>query len=222
MMKYKQLIITIGLFAFFVLLGFGIYFNSLHNEFQYDDNHHIVKNPYIQKTGNIPLFFTEPRTFSVISGTVRHYRPIIMSSYAINYYFGKLNPAGYHLVNLGFHIGSAFLVFMVIRLMMRGVESVSFPALAAGLFFLTTPFNSEVVNYVAARSTVMSAFFYLLSFYWWVRFREVAKLGRSEQVAGSRKNVGESGSRFKDLPATRYPLPATYYVVSLLAFILAI
>ncbi|OGW44889.1 MAG: hypothetical protein A2132_02675 [Nitrospirae bacterium RBG_16_43_11] len=228
-MKHKQLIIKIGVLAFFLLLGFGIYFNSLHNEFQYDDYHHIVKNPYIQNTSNIPLFFTEPRTFSVFSGTARHYRPLIMSSYAINYYFGKLNPAGYHLVNLGFHAGSAFLVFLVIQLMMRGGESLSFPALAAGLFFLTTPFNSEVVNYVAARSTVMSAFFYLLSFYCWVKFREVAKLGRSEQVAGSRKNVGELGSSeqaasssFKDLPATRYPLPTTYYIASLLTFILAI
>ena len=75
----------------------------------------------------------------------------------------------------------------------------------------------------------MSGFFYLVSFYSWVKFREIANLGSSEQVAGSRKNVLELGSSeqaasssFKDLPATCYPLPATYYVASLFAFLLGL
>ncbi|MCC6544410.1 MAG: tetratricopeptide repeat protein [Nitrospirae bacterium] len=46
-----------------------------------------------------------------------------------------------------------------------------FAALAAGLIFLVHPFNSEVVNYLTARSSVMSGFFYLLGFYFWVKYR---------------------------------------------------
>ena len=168
-----------GVLIIFILLGLGLYFNSLQNGFHYDDQHHIVRNVYIQSPGNIPLFFTEHRMFSALSGVFLHYRPLVMVSYALNYYFGKLDPAGYHLVNLAFHVGSAFLLFLIVNAMtVEGLEvrsksplSSLFPPIAAGLLFLTTPFNSEVINYVTARSSVMCSFFMLLSFYLWMKFR---------------------------------------------------
>jgi len=203
-------IVKLVILTFFILLSLGIYFNSLHNDFHYDDLHHIQKNFYIRDIKNIPLFFTEPRTFSALSGIAHHYRPLVMVSYAVNYYFGKLNPMGYHLVNLGFHAGSAFLLFLIIEAMLRGggKKLSLFPPLTAGLLFLTTPYNSEVVNYVAARSTVMSAFFYLLSFYCWVKFR-------SEKLEVRSTMLGEGFSNF--LPLTSY-----FYLASFLAFLFAI
>src|SRR4030067_1761181 len=134
-----------GFLIIFILLGLGLYFNSLQNGFHYDDQHHIVRNVYIQSPGNIPLFFTEHRMFSALSGVFLHYRPLVMTSYALNYYFVKLDPAGYHLVNLAFHIGSAYLLFLVVGHIMRGMKGQLFSSLTAGLIFLTTPFNSEVV-----------------------------------------------------------------------------
>ena len=181
MLSKRQVIINGGVFGLFILLGMGIYLNSLHNGFHYDDGHHITGNYYIKNLENIPLFFKEPRTFSIFSGAFFHYRPLVLVSHALNFYFGELNPVGYHLVNLGFHIGSSYLVFMIIRRMMG--EGISlFPPVAAGLLFLTTPFNSEVVNYISARSTVMCAFFCLLSFYFWVRFRSQGIEDRSEKL----------------------------------------
>ena len=163
---------NVGVLIVFILLGIGIYLNSLQNSFHYDDRHHIVQNQYIQNPANIPLFFTEHRTFSTLSGVFLHYRPLILVSYALNFYFGNLNPAGYHLVNLGLHIGSAFILFLIISNMMREMEGRFYAGVAAGLLFLTTPFNSEVVNYVTARSSVMSTFFCLLAFYFWVKYRD--------------------------------------------------
>ncbi len=164
--------IKIIVFVFFALVGVGIYYNALRNDFHYDDHHHITLNPNIRNPGNIPLFFTEPKMFSFLPGRFLHYRPVVLVSYAVNYYLGRLNPAGYHMVNLIFHVGSAFLLFLILKAMLDGGPLSSyFPPLASGLLFLTTPFNSEVVNYITARSSVMSAFFYLLSFYWWVLFR---------------------------------------------------
>ncbi|MBI5197758.1 MAG: tetratricopeptide repeat protein, partial [Nitrospirae bacterium] len=93
---------------------------------------------------------------------------------ALNHAIGGLNPAGYHLVNLIFHVGSAFLVFLIVRAIL---PTSFFPALAAGLVFAVHPFNSEVVNYITARSSVMCAFFYLLAFWCWVKYRE-ADVGR--------------------------------------------
>src|SRR3972149_7777240 len=109
-----------GVLIIFILLGLGIYFNSLQNGFHYDDQHHIVRNAYIQSPGNIPYFFTEHRMFSALSGVFLHYRPLVMVSYALNYYFVKLDPAGYHLVNLAFHVGAAFLLYLIIENMLAG------------------------------------------------------------------------------------------------------
>src|SRR3972149_3829141 len=186
--------------AVLLVIGVGIYSNSLHNGFHYDDSHHIVKNKYLTTLRNTPLFFKEGRTFSDDPDMQNHYRPLLLTSYALNYFFGRLNPSGYHIVNLAFHIGSAFLIFLIVQAMLipaliplfpplvKGDEggfgevgglkgsSVLFAALAAGLIFLTTPFNSEVVNYIAARSSVMCTFFYLFSFYCWVKYRSTPSL----------------------------------------------
>src|SRR3990167_535614 len=124
----------------------------------------------------IPLFFKSPRYSSFEGVFTSHYRPFLVTSYAVNYAIGGLNPAGFHIVNFGFHAGSAFLVYLILLTILRGSvkgEQDVFIALAAGLIFLLHPFNSEVVNYITARSSVMCSFFYLFSFYCWIRFREV-------------------------------------------------
>ena len=43
-------------------LSFSVYFNSLSNDFHYDDSHHIVENPSIREIGNLPRFFTHTET----------------------------------------------------------------------------------------------------------------------------------------------------------------
>src|SRR3990170_283477 len=145
-----------GIFLLFVFWAVVIYFNALRNPFHFDDAHHIQNNPAIRGVENIPSYFVDVRTFSIDRGNIGNYRPLLLMTHALNYWAGDLEPLGYHLVNLAFHIGSS------------------------GLIFLTTPFNSEVVNYISARSTVMSAFFYLLAFYFWVNYRSQKSEVRSQ------------------------------------------
>ncbi len=149
-----------------LVLAFIVYANSLNNSFHYDDKFYIKDNFYIRDTGNIPASFRHPSYLSV--GTPSgHYRPLLFTSYAINYYFDGLNPIGYRLVNLAFHTGSAILVFLIINAMSGSF----YIAIAAALIFAVHPFNSEVVNFISTRSSVMSAFFYLLAFWCWVKYR---------------------------------------------------
>ncbi|MBI5756244.1 MAG: tetratricopeptide repeat protein [Nitrospirae bacterium] len=217
-----------------------MYFNSLQNGFHFDDTHHIIDNNHLKGLRYIPELFTDTRTFSVWEGNNRHYRPLLLLTYSINYAIGGVNPVGYHIVNLAFHVGSAFLLFLILKAMLtptlslppqgggkKGGGSIAaglslrsmpfFIALASTLIFAVHPFNSEVVNYISARSSVMSGFFYLLAFYSWVKFREVGNSGSSKQVAGK---VAGSSEQVAGKSATRYPLPATYYIASLLAFLL--
>ena len=164
--------------AFFVVLSLVIYSNSFSNPFHYDDYHHIAGNPSLKKLSFIPSYFTDTKTFSQ-NPDVKHYRPLLLTTYALNYLFNDLNPAGYRLVNLGFHAGSAFLIFLIVST----ITSSFFAALAAGLIFLTQPFNSEVVNYISARSTVMCSFLYMLAFYFWVKYREQGALSTTYYLA---------------------------------------
>src|SRR3990172_12565871 len=186
-------------FLLITLLSGLIYFNSLENPFHFDDSHHIIDNPHIRSLRDVPNLFTDTRTFSVWPGNNRHYRPLLLLTHVINYALGGLNPIGYHLVNLAFHVGSAFLVFLIVQTMLvppllssphkggknkpvaardvaagfslRSTRDVAagfslrstpvFIALTSALIFAVHPFNSEVVNYISARSSVMSGFFYL-------------------------------------------------------------
>ena len=202
----------IGVLTILIFLLSLIYFNSLKNGYHFDDYHHIVDNPHLKNIRNISSFFVDTTKFSK-TGWQNHYRPLLLVTYALNYYYGRLQPAGYHVVNLAFHVGSAFLVFLIVEVMLisptlslplqGGVKkgggsqssTVYFIPLVSALIFAVHPFNSEVVNYISARSSVMSAFFYLLAFYFWVKFRE--------------KGVGK-----EDVPST------VYYIVSLLVFLL--
>ena len=194
--KWVSGVIVLSLLA---IVGVIVYANSFSNGFHYDDMHHIVKNPHIRSLDNVRSFFTNPETFSGKLKKHQHYRPLLMMSYAFNYAFGDLSPSGYHLTNLAFHIGTAFLVFLIVQAMLRIPP---YPALAAALLFLTTPFNSEVVNYISTRSSVMSAFFYMLSFYCWVSYR-------------SKKLEVRDQNKSYFLPLTSY-----FYLASLMAFLL--
>ncbi|MDZ4383986.1 MAG: hypothetical protein U0940_00735, partial [Nitrospirota bacterium] len=186
-----------GLFLIFVFWAVLIYFNALRNPFHFDDVHHIQNNPAIIGVENIPSYFVDIRTFSIDHGNIGNYRPLLLMTHALNYWAGDLDPLGYHLVNLAFHIGSAFLIFLIVQAMLTsaliplfpplvkgdkgGLAGSSFAALAAGRIFLTTPFNSEVINYISARSSVMSAFFYLLAFYCWINYRSQKSEVRSQK-----------------------------------------
>jgi len=180
------------------------YANSFQNSFHFDDQHYIVENPYIRDPGNIPSFFSSPALSSFEKAFTSHYRPLLVTSFAINYAIGGLRPEGYHVVNLLFHIGSAFLMYLILLSHLSHRETMMkipldppfskgenrFPPsekggkggfdlapawlpIAASLIFAVHPFNSEVVNYITARSSVMCTFFYLLSFYFWMRFRSL-------------------------------------------------
>src|SRR3990170_5568725 len=107
----------------FLLIGSAAYLNSLNNHFQYDDDVVLVKNVNIREIGNIPRFFFDPSLAANDPKIAGHYRPLVITSYAINYALGGLNPVGYHLVNLAFHAGSAFLVFLIVQAMFTPTPS---------------------------------------------------------------------------------------------------
>ncbi|MBI5194525.1 MAG: tetratricopeptide repeat protein [Nitrospirae bacterium] len=256
--------VHLKIFLLIAVLSSAVYFNSFHNSFHFDDQHYIVANPYIRDLSNIPNFFKGTQFSSFEKAFAAHYRPLLVVSYALNYAVGGLNPTGYHIVNLLFHIGTAFLVFLIVKAMLAVCEqsgeqksearskkqevrskksegngnSVAentihyLIPLSTALIFAVHPFNSEVVNYITARSSVMCSFFYLLSFYCWIKFRSQQTEARSQQTE-ARSQQTEARSKKQEvrrnltsnlllLTSNFLPLTSNFYLLSLLAFLLAI
>jgi len=91
--------------AVIALAVWAVYSNSFHNSFHFDDSHTIVDNPYIRSLRNLPRFFTDASTFSILPSH-RTYRPFVSASLALDYAIGRgYNPFWFHL--------STFLVFLL-------------------------------------------------------------------------------------------------------------
>ncbi|MBN1793921.1 MAG: hypothetical protein JW844_03045 [Candidatus Omnitrophica bacterium] len=141
-----------------------VYWDSLDNEFAYDDIFFIVTNTYIQDLSQWGTYFTRAEATSFQDHGV--YRPLRTLSYALDYRRWGLEPRGYHLVNLLLHIVSTFLVY---RLCIR-IFSYAFtgPAgrirtlsLIATFLFALHPAQSETVNWLSCRGDLLFAAFYI-------------------------------------------------------------
>ncbi len=142
----------------------AVYANSLDNPFHYDDVHSIVDNPHLRDLERIPSFFVDPTTFSENPDNAM-YRPLLLTSFALNYAVGGYEVRGYHLVSIVLHLGCALLVGGLVR---RILDEVWAGWFAAALFALH-PIHTESVNYISTRSEVLAAFFLLLGFWNYLR-----------------------------------------------------
>ena len=156
-----------------------IYMNTFSSTFHFDDFHSIVENPSVREIGNIPGYFKDPGMFSGKAG-VRMYRPLLLVTYAINYWFDEYNVFGYHLVNILLHVFNTLFVYLIALSLFSIVDSRShktqqtpynslWPAFISALFFGVHTINTHTVNYISSRSVLLVSFFYLGAFYFYIR-----------------------------------------------------
>lgn len=154
-----------------VLSSTGIYFNSLKGSFQFDDVP-LISSPSVK---NLDSF---SRSVKI---TAFQNRPVLLWTYALNNSLGKNKVFGFHLVNLLLHIGVTLLIFfsvlktsLILRIPnepkdksyeIKSLKSVWIFPLITALIFSLHPLNTDSVSYISSRSSVLAAFFYLLSLY---------------------------------------------------------
>lgn len=159
-----------SLLFYFVLILLAVtatYSNHFYNGFHFDDSHSVVDNTYIRDLKNIPLFFKDGTTSSVLPQN-QAYRPVVTASLALDYKLGN----GYDLFY--FHL-STFTLFLVQGLLMLllfkkllGASSsnhhIGYVALFAVAWYMLHPATAETVNYIIARSDVQSTLAVLAGF----------------------------------------------------------
>src|SRR5437868_432836 len=146
------------------------YVNALRNEFVLDDIAIVVENPLIRDVSNIGQIFTTNywRTGGVDGSIIDSglYRPLTVFSYAVDYSLWKLNPAGYHLVNVALHAITSVLVFFLAL----DVLASPMAATVAAAIFAVHPIHTEAVTSIVGRAELLAALFFIAAF-WFARLR---------------------------------------------------
>lgn len=141
-----------------ILVGFLPYAGTLSYSFHYDDFGNIVDNPRIQdlRVAVGDLCSLRSRSLSFLT-------------FAANYRFGEYSVAGYHLVNIGFHILNGLMAFIlfgrIAALLSLEKETAAWVPFYASLLFLTHPVHTISVTFIVQRAGEMAAFFTLASLF---------------------------------------------------------
>jgi tetratricopeptide (TPR) repeat protein len=148
-----------------VALAVVPYLNTLHNFFVYDDNAQILQNPYLQSFHHLKDIFTTP-VWSFLGGNYprNYYRPLMSLGYLFCYQFFGPVPWPFHLVNI---VLNALVVLVMFFVTWRMFDDRLPAYIAAGLFAIH-PMHSESVAWVAAVTDLELAFFYLLTFWFFL------------------------------------------------------
>jgi len=142
-----------------VVLTAAAYANHFHNAFHFDDVHTIQNNVFVRSVGNIPLFFISPATFSSLPAN-QSYRPLVTTTLAIDYWLaGGLDPVAFHVTSFALFLLQCGLVLALYRRIMdraRRDDRNRWLALLAAAWYAVHPANAETVNYIIARSEILS------------------------------------------------------------------
>jgi len=149
---------------FLIVATFCIYSQVQDHEFlNYDDNILVTKSSLVQAgltNENIIRVFTTTH----FGG----WTPITSISYMLDYQLYGLNPKGFLLTNLFFHIANSLLLFLILFRMTGAIWQSAFVAVV----FALHPLNVESVAWVAERKNVLSNFFLLLTIWAYIRYAE--------------------------------------------------
>lgn len=168
-------------FVFIALLFFLliIYGNSFNGTWVFDDEPNIVFNKYVHMEtldwGNIQKTF-----YGIDQKKIS--RPVAYFTFGLNYYFGRLNVFGYHIVNwIVLYMSGIFLFLFIYRTMnlpllkpKYGSSAYSI-ALLATFFWVVNPVQVTAVTYIVQRMASMAGLFYIMGMYFYL-------LGRTEET----------------------------------------
>jgi protein O-mannosyl-transferase len=149
-------------------VSFLAYANTLDAGFHFDDEHHVLANPFIRDLRYVPQYFHRPDLFSALPGHAM-YRPMVLVSFALNYQWGGYDPLPWRLTAIALHSLCAVGVFLAAaaaaaRTSPRPSRVRTRGALVAALLFAVHPALTETVNYASARAALLAATFVVWAF----------------------------------------------------------
>ncbi|RJQ51128.1 MAG: hypothetical protein C4526_10730 [Nitrospiraceae bacterium] len=148
------------LFGGVSILVLAVFYPVIDSFFVTDDMRLIYISSPISSQG-LPDFFSSSGGW--FAG---FYRPLIRTAFFIDYSLYGLDPAGYHVTNLLFHIASAVMVFYFTRILTGSEKTGAF----ASFIFAVQPLHTEAVSWISGRGDVMFTFFYVAALLGYLKF----------------------------------------------------
>jgi len=151
-----------------IVISYIVFYNSLYNEFVFDDESVIVNNASIQNTDNIVKYFSGEEGFHKVIG--KYYRPIVSASYAVDFSIWGLDPYGFHMTNLIIHIIASLLLFKILSFLFSRYKYRNIFSLFGALIFAVHPIHTEAVSWISGRTDSMVSMFFFASFLFYIKF----------------------------------------------------
>ncbi len=143
---------------FLVIAAFAAYQPVWRAGFIWDDDDYVTHNPALRSPGGLEAIWLNP-------GATIQYYPLVFTGFWAEYHLWKLQPLGYHLVNVLLHALNAVLLWSILRRL-----KIPGSWWAAAIFALH-PVCVESVAWVTERKNVLSGLFYFLAVLAYLRFR---------------------------------------------------
>jgi len=163
------------------LITFIVFVPTLQNGFvNWDDDSHLLENPHYRGLGweQLRWMFT-----TCFHGSCM---PLNWVTYAMDYVFWGMNPAGYHFTSLLIHAANAALFyFLSLRLLSLRIGTsnilpnlpIRLAASFSALFFSLHPLQVEAVAWTLGREIAIAGFFFILTLLCYLRAAENASPG---------------------------------------------
>ncbi len=183
-------------FVLLVLLILSTYSNTFQASFQFDDKPNIVDNQRLHLTDLSPASIWG--TFFAQAGKDSFSRPLPSLSLALNWYAGKEDTFGYHLVNTTIHILTALFLFLSVSHLLKTPRlkdhytagDIYFISLLSTVLWAVNPIQIQAVTYIVQRMASMAALFYIIGIYFYLRGRQ------SNHIKHQFKFLGACGISF--------------------------
>jgi Flp pilus assembly protein TadD/uncharacterized membrane protein YGL010W len=157
-------------------LIFLIYSNTFNASWHLDDYANITHDARIKIADfSIDTLWHATASFSE---RFRDARPLARLTFALNWYFGRDNPFGYHVVNVVIHFLTAFILFLTVTRLLStpnvkaGDDRQKFViALLSAVLWAINPIQTQAVTYIVQRMASLATLFYILGLFLYIRGR---------------------------------------------------
>lgn len=175
---------NLHVFFLFFILGTILYGNTLYHDFTLDDALVITENDFTKKgvdgiweqlsNDQFVGFYGEKK--DLVSGG--RYRPLSMVVFNIHYELVGMSPILGHLTNILLYISNGFLLYLVLKRLLRQYEKESFLiplSLLVSLLWFFHPIHTEVIANIKGLDEIMALSFELLTLWFVLNYVESKK-----------------------------------------------
>ena len=169
---------------FWLLLGVAMYMNTIGHDYVVDDLIVATKNSLTEKgISGIPEIFSHSYLYGYDGREDESYRPLVLTSFAIERSLFGLNSSASHFVQILLYGLTIMALYKMLKLLFENRSGYFTEWIV--LLFAIHPLHSEVVSNVKSRDEILAALFLFVSLWYFLRWLNDSKSIKYILLAGA-------------------------------------